>query len=158
MNLNILFDIIPAKHRLLVYRLATLALGLYGLWEISHGDVKAFLISVGSAVVTSLASSNTVAVGKEAQPDLDEDPEDDDDGDDTVADVLNPDYPEHDESDTDVEYPNSETLYQPGEKPYERFGGRTSVDVSVADGSVGGVSGNGNPNDPSNPASRHWLG
>lgn len=119
--MSILFDIIPAKHRRLVYSLATLALAVYGFWEVSQGDIKIFLTSLASAIVTALAASNTAPVGAEAEPGG-EDPEDDDDGDETVADVLDPNYPEHDESAVDAEYPNSDTLYQPGEQPFERFG------------------------------------
>lgn len=129
--MNALFDIIPAKYRRLVYSLTTLALAIYGIWEVSQGDVKTFLISLASAVVTALASANTVALGSEAEPVL-EDPEDDaaheaeDDG--AVADVVTPDYPMSDETSVDAEYPNSETLYQPGEVEGERFGGVSGND------------------------------
>lgn len=131
MNLSILFDIIPAKYRRLVYAIATLGLSLYGFWEVSQGDVKTFLISLASAVVTALASANTTPVGTEAAST--EDPEDDaaapSSG--VVDDVLDPDYPEHDEDAVDAEFPNSETLYQPGEQPYERFG--TQDDFALTD-------------------------
>lgn len=118
--MSILFDLIPAKYRRLAYGLATLVLFVYGLWEASNKDWSTFVVSVLSSVVTALATANTVPVGEEAEPGV-PDGEDDDD-DEPVLGLPDIDYPLSDESAPDAEYPNSETLYQPGEKEGERFG------------------------------------
>lgn len=59
--MNPLANIIPAQYRRYVYLAAAAALFIYGLWQVSAGDVKTFLISLASALVSGLAASNTPA-------------------------------------------------------------------------------------------------
>lgn len=59
--LSLLADVIPAHARKYVYALAATALFVYGLWEVSAGDLRSFLVSLGSALVAALAAANTPA-------------------------------------------------------------------------------------------------
>lgn len=59
--LSLLADVIPAKARKYVYALVATALFVYSLWEVSGGDIKSFLIALGSSLVTALAAANTPA-------------------------------------------------------------------------------------------------
>lgn len=63
--LSLLADVIPAKARKYVYAVVATALFVYSLWEVSGGDVKSFLIALGSAAVTALAAANTPAAPAE---------------------------------------------------------------------------------------------
>lgn len=56
---NPLADIIPSAARKYVYLAAAAALFIYSLWEASNGDIRTFVISLVSALVASLAASNT---------------------------------------------------------------------------------------------------
>ena len=77
--LTLLADLIPPVARKYVYALTAAALFIYSLWEVSNGDVKSFLIALGSALVATLATANTPASPaevKEAAVELvEEDPE-----------------------------------------------------------------------------------
>lgn len=55
---NPLTELIPAQYRRYVYLVAAAALFIYGLWEVSAGDIKSFLVALGSALVSGLAASN----------------------------------------------------------------------------------------------------
>lgn len=59
MATNPLTELIPARHRKYVYLVAAAALLVYGLWEASAGDIRTFVVSVVSALVSGLAASNT---------------------------------------------------------------------------------------------------
>ena len=59
--MNPLTDIIPAAARKYVYLIAAAALFVYGIWQASAGDIRAFVIALVSALVSGLAASN---VGK----------------------------------------------------------------------------------------------
>jgi hypothetical protein len=59
--LSLLTDLLPAKARKYVYAIAAAALFVYGLWEVSAGDVRSFVVSVVSALVATLAAANTPA-------------------------------------------------------------------------------------------------
>ena len=63
--LSLLADVIPAKARKYVYAIVATALFVYGLWEVAAGDVKSFLIALGTAAVTALAAANTPAAPAE---------------------------------------------------------------------------------------------
>jgi hypothetical protein len=63
--LSLLADVIPAKARKYVYAVVATALFVYSLWEVSGGDIKSFLIALGSAAVTALAAANTPAAPAE---------------------------------------------------------------------------------------------
>lgn len=65
--LSLLADVIPAKARMYVYALAATALFVYSLWEVSGGDVRSFLIALGSALVAALAAANTPAPAAEVR-------------------------------------------------------------------------------------------
>lgn len=134
--MGILFDVIPVKYRRLAYLLATLALFVYGVWEASNGDWGTFAGSLLTALVTALAAGNSVPVGKEADPSLSDliADETDDNGP-----LLPIEYP-NDESGTEAVFPNSDTLYQPGEGEGERFGDKTIGQRQFFD--EPGVSGN----------------
>lgn len=56
---NPLTELIPARYRKYVYLVAAAALLVYGLWEASAGDIRTFVVSVVSALVSGLAASNT---------------------------------------------------------------------------------------------------
>lgn len=56
---NPLTELIPAAYRKYVYLVAAAALFLYGLWEVAAGDIRTFVISLVSALVSGLAASNT---------------------------------------------------------------------------------------------------
>ena len=58
---NPLTELIPAQYRKYVYLVAAAALFVYGLWQVSAGDVKAFVVALVSALVSGLAASNTSA-------------------------------------------------------------------------------------------------
>lgn len=128
--MGILFDVIPVKYRRLTYLLATLALFVYGLWEASNGDWRTFAGSLLTALVTALAAGNSVPVGKEADPSLSDRIEEDPDEDNSP--LLPIEYP-NDESGTEAVFPNSDTLYQPGEKEGERFGAGAYYNSPEAD-------------------------
>lgn len=79
MATNPLTELIPAAYRKYVYLVAAAALLVYGLWEASAGDVRTFVVSVVSALVSGLAASNTdIGSGETPEYDVaeDEDPED----------------------------------------------------------------------------------
>lgn len=79
MATNPLTELIPAAYRKYVYLVAAAALLVYGLWEASAGDVRTFVVSVVSALVSGLAASNTdTGSGETPEYDVaeDEDPED----------------------------------------------------------------------------------
>lgn len=79
MATNPLTELIPAAYRKYVYLVAAAALLVYGLWEASAGDVRTFVVSVVSALVSGLAASNTdIGAGETPEYDVaeDEDPED----------------------------------------------------------------------------------
>lgn len=59
MNSNPLTELIPAQYRKYVYLVAAAALFVYGIWQISAGDAKAFVVALASALVSGLAASNT---------------------------------------------------------------------------------------------------
>lgn len=59
--MNPLANVIPAQYRRYVYLVAAAALFIYGLWQVSAGDIKTFAISLASALVSGLAASNTPA-------------------------------------------------------------------------------------------------
>lgn len=59
--LSLLTDLMPPKARRYVYAVAAAALFIYGLWEVSAGDVRSFGVALGSALVASLAAANTPA-------------------------------------------------------------------------------------------------
>lgn len=59
--LSLLTDLIPTEYRRYLYALTAGALFVYSLWEVSNGDVKSFLIALGSALVATLATANTPA-------------------------------------------------------------------------------------------------
>ena len=59
--LSLLADLIPAEARKYVYAIAAAALFVYSLWEVSNGDIKSFLIALGSSLVATLATANTPA-------------------------------------------------------------------------------------------------
>lgn len=59
--LSLLTDLLPATARKYVYALAAAALFIYGLWEVSAGDLRSFFVALGSALVASLAAANTPA-------------------------------------------------------------------------------------------------
>jgi len=54
---------IPAKYRFYIYAIGTLALAVYAIWEAAHGDIKQFVISLVSAVVTTIAAGNVDTSG-----------------------------------------------------------------------------------------------
>lgn len=56
---NPLTELIPALYRRRVYLFAGAAMFLYGLWEAAAGDIRTFVISLVSALVSGLAASNT---------------------------------------------------------------------------------------------------
>lgn len=56
---NPLTEVIPAAYRRYVYLVAAAALFIYGLYEVSNGDVRTFVVSLVSALVSGLAASNT---------------------------------------------------------------------------------------------------
>ena len=56
--MNPLTDIIPAAARKYVYLIAAAALFVYGIWQVSDGDLRAFVIALVSALVSGLAASN----------------------------------------------------------------------------------------------------
>lgn len=118
--MGILFDVIPVKYRRLAYLLATLALFVYGVWEASNGDWGTFAGSLLTALVTALAAGNSVPVGKEAEPGIEVIADETDEN----LPLAQVEYPS-DETGITAEYPNSDTLYQPGEKEGERFGADT---------------------------------
>lgn len=59
MATNPLTELIPAQYRKYVYVVAAAAVFVYGLWEASNGDIRAFVVSVVTALVAGLAASNT---------------------------------------------------------------------------------------------------
>ena len=59
--MNPLTDIIPAAARKYVYLIAAAALFIYGIWQASAGDIRAFVIALVSALVSGLAASNVSA-------------------------------------------------------------------------------------------------
>jgi hypothetical protein len=70
--LSLLTDLLPAQARKYVYAVAAAALFVYGLWEVSAGDVRSFVVSVVSALVATLAAANTPA----SRPEVEEAAED----------------------------------------------------------------------------------
>lgn len=58
---NPLTELIPATYRKYVYLVAAAALFVYGLWEVAAGDIRTFVVSLVSALVSGLAASNTHA-------------------------------------------------------------------------------------------------
>lgn len=58
-NTNPLTDLVPAKYRKYVYVVAAAALFVFGLWQASEGDWKAFVLALVTALVPTLAASNT---------------------------------------------------------------------------------------------------
>lgn len=59
MATNPLTELIPAQYRRYVYLVAAAALLVYGIWEASGGDVRAFVVALVSSLVSGLAASNT---------------------------------------------------------------------------------------------------
>lgn len=54
-----LIDIIPAKVRKYVYAVLSFAVAVYGIWEASQGDWRAFTVAVVTAAVGIMATANT---------------------------------------------------------------------------------------------------
>ncbi len=72
---NPLTELIPAQYRKYVYVVAAAALFVYGLFQAADGDIRTFVISLVSALVSGLAASNTSGAVDHASPV--EDPEGD---------------------------------------------------------------------------------
>ena len=65
--LSLLTDLIPPAYRRYLYALTAAALFVYSLWQVSSGDVKSFLVALGSALVATLATANTPASAAEVE-------------------------------------------------------------------------------------------
>lgn len=61
MMTNPLAEVIPAKYRRYVYLVAAALLFGYALWEVAAGDIRTFIVSIVSSLVSGLAASNTPA-------------------------------------------------------------------------------------------------
>ena len=74
--LSLLTDLIPPAYRRYLYALTAAALFVYSIWQATSGDIKSFLVALGSALVATLATANTPAspaAVKEAAVELIED-------------------------------------------------------------------------------------
>ena len=65
--LSLLTDLIPPAYRRYLYAPTAAALFAYSLWQASAGDVKSFLVALGSALVATLATANTPASKPEVE-------------------------------------------------------------------------------------------
>jgi hypothetical protein len=58
-----LIDIVSAKARKYIYAVLSAAVAVYGLWEASQGDWRAFGVAVATTVVALMATANTDSSG-----------------------------------------------------------------------------------------------
>jgi hypothetical protein len=56
---NPLTDLLPARYRKWVYRVAAAAFFVFGIWQLADGDWQKFLVGLVSSLVPGLAASNT---------------------------------------------------------------------------------------------------
>lgn len=56
---NPLTDLLPAKYRKWVYRVAAAAAFIFGIWQLADGDWKQFVVGLLASLVPGLAASNT---------------------------------------------------------------------------------------------------